>query len=69
MAVFSFHPVKQITTGEGGAVAANDLELLRKLRLFRNHGMVREEDELFWRFPPDYITRLRSSVLAGRVSP
>ncbi|MGB3945595.1 MAG: aminotransferase class I/II-fold pyridoxal phosphate-dependent enzyme, partial [Candidatus Saccharimonadales bacterium] len=39
MTVFSFHPVKHITTGEGGMVTTNDPELARKLRLFRNHGI------------------------------
>jgi perosamine synthetase len=36
---FSFHPVKHITTGEGGAVTTGDAELARRLRLFRNHGI------------------------------
>jgi perosamine synthetase len=39
MTVFSFHPVKHITTGEGGMVATNDAELARRLRMFRNHGI------------------------------
>ena len=39
MTVFSFHPVKHITTGEGGMVTTNDPELARRLRLFRNHGI------------------------------
>jgi perosamine synthetase len=39
MTVFSFHPVKHITTGEGGMVTTNDPELARQLRLFRNHGI------------------------------
>jgi dTDP-4-amino-4,6-dideoxygalactose transaminase len=42
LTVFSFHPVKQITTGEGGAVLTNDPELARRLRLFRSHGIERE---------------------------
>lgn len=37
--VFSFHPVKHITTGEGGIVTTDDPESARKLRLFRNHGI------------------------------
>ncbi len=41
LAVFSFHPVKTITTGEGGAVLTNNDELARKVRLLRSHGMVR----------------------------
>ena len=39
MTVFSFHPVKHITTGEGGMVATNDPELAETLRRFRNHGI------------------------------
>jgi len=39
MTVFSFHPVKTITTGEGGAVTTNDPELYAKLRAFRAHGI------------------------------
>ena len=41
MAAFSFHPVKPITTGEGGAVTTNDPDLADGLRRFRNHGIVR----------------------------
>lgn len=39
LAIFSFHPVKTVTTAEGGAVMTNDKELFEKLCLFRNHGM------------------------------
>ncbi|MGH6871690.1 MAG: UDP-4-amino-4,6-dideoxy-N-acetyl-beta-L-altrosamine transaminase [Rhizomicrobium sp.] len=42
LSVFSFHPVKSIAMGEGGAVTASDPELARKLVLARNHGMVRD---------------------------
>ena len=42
MSVFSFHPVKTITTGEGGAVVTNDGELARRLRAFRSHGIERD---------------------------
>lgn len=42
MCVFSFHPVKTITTGEGGAVTTNSPELAGALRTFRNHGIVAE---------------------------
>ena len=41
MACFSFHPVKPITTGEGGAVTTNSDELADALRRFRNHGIER----------------------------
>jgi perosamine synthetase len=40
--IFSFHPVKPITTGEGGAVVTDDPSYDRRLRLFRNHGNERE---------------------------
>jgi len=43
MTVFSFHPVKGITTGEGGAVTTNDRALYDRMLLFRSHGMVRNE--------------------------
>ena len=36
---FSFHPVKHITTGEGGMITTNDPKLAEKMRLFRNHGI------------------------------
>ena len=39
MTVFSFHPVKHITTGEGGMVTTDDDELAARLRRFRNHGI------------------------------
>lgn len=42
MTVFSFHPVKPITTAEGGAVVTNNDELARLLRLYRSHGIERE---------------------------
>ena len=37
--VFSFHPVKHITTGEGGMVTTDDASLAEKMRRFRNHGI------------------------------
>ncbi|MBO5620901.1 MAG: aminotransferase class I/II-fold pyridoxal phosphate-dependent enzyme, partial [Butyrivibrio sp.] len=42
MTCFSFHPVKTITSGEGGAITTNDPELYRKLRLASQHGIVRD---------------------------
>ncbi|GAB6045674.1 UDP-4-amino-4,6-dideoxy-N-acetyl-beta-L-altrosami ne transaminase [Caminibacter profundus] len=38
---FSFHPVKNITTGEGGAILTNDEEIYKKALIIRNHGIVR----------------------------
>lgn len=42
LAAFSFHPVKQMTTGEGGAVLTNNSELTRRLKLLRSHGIEHE---------------------------
>lgn len=42
MTVFSFHPVKPITTGEGGAITTRNAELAAKLRLYRSHGITRD---------------------------
>lgn len=41
MTAFSFHPVKTVTAGEGGAVMTNDEKLYEKLSLFRTHGITR----------------------------
>ena len=46
MCCLSFHPVKHITTGEGGAVTTNDRELYSRLRRFRTHGITRNSNEL-----------------------
>ena len=46
MTVFSFHPVKHITTGEGGAVATNNKNYYDKLLAFRSHGIVRDKEKL-----------------------
>ena len=53
MTMFSFHPVKSITTGEGGMITTNNKEMYEKLKLFRTHGITREvsllkKDEGSW---------------------
>lgn len=42
----SFHPVKTVTTGEGGAVCTNDPELARRIVLFAKHGITRDRAQL-----------------------
>ncbi len=51
LTTFSFHPVKHITTGEGGMVTTDDPLLRTRLRRFRNHGIEREvrERQATWR--------------------
>jgi UDP-4-amino-4,6-dideoxy-N-acetyl-beta-L-altrosamine transaminase len=43
---FSFHPVKHITTGEGGAVLTNNFELDKRIKILRTHGMTKDESML-----------------------
>jgi len=42
MTVFSFHPVKHITTGEGGMILTDNEEFYNKLKIFRHHGIVKD---------------------------
>ena len=44
LCTYSFHPVKHITTGEGGAILTNDPDLYRKIFLLRKHGIDRREE-------------------------
>lgn len=46
LTTFSFHPVKTITCGEGGAILTNDEGLYKKMKLFRSHAITREIDEV-----------------------
>ncbi len=46
MTIFSFHPVKTITTGEGGAITTNNRELYKHLLLLRSHGITKDQAKL-----------------------
>ena len=46
-AIFSFHPVKIITTGEGGMVTTNNKKLASKIKNLISHGIVRNKDEIY----------------------
>jgi len=46
MTVFSFHPVKNLTTGEGGVITTNNKDLYEKLLKLRSHGIVRDKNSL-----------------------
>ena len=50
VSIFSFHPVKGMTTGEGGAVTTNSKEIYEKLLTLRNHGMVKSTDMKPWEY-------------------
>jgi perosamine synthetase len=45
LSTFSFHPVKHITTGEGGMITTNDPELAERMRMFRNHGIATDHHQ------------------------
>jgi len=74
LAVFSFHPVKTLTTGEGGMVTTNDARLAERLKLMRSHGMIRPPgaDPWWYEMPeigfnyrlPDVLCALGLSQLA-----
>jgi len=51
--VFSFHPVKIITTGEGGMALTNDPQLAKQLRRLRSHGITSDPAEMYPRAPDE----------------
>jgi UDP-4-amino-4,6-dideoxy-N-acetyl-beta-L-altrosamine transaminase len=55
LCTFSFHPVKAITTGEGGAVTTNSAGLAEALRRFRSHGMVKRPELGGWYYEIDSV--------------
>jgi perosamine synthetase len=60
MTCFSFHPVKSLTTCEGGAITTNDPELYRRLRLLRSHGIERD---------PTRFRHISEGMEAGKANP
>jgi len=46
---FSLHPVKTITSGEGGVITTNNKKISNKIKLFRNHGIIRNFKE-YWKY-------------------
>jgi dTDP-4-amino-4,6-dideoxygalactose transaminase len=54
MVEFSFHPVKPITTAEGGIITTNDDKLYKKMMMFRSHGITRDEEVLIENHGPWY---------------
>lgn len=56
MTILSFHPVKHITTGEGGMVLTDSREFYEKLRIFRHHGIIRDSgSENSWYYEIDSL--------------
>lgn len=59
MAVFSFHPAKHITTGEGGAVLTNSKSYYRRLLMLRAHGITRDPEQLFKKNKPEWYYEMQ----------
>ncbi len=65
MAVFSFHPVKTLTTGEGGMILTNNEELYEKLLLLRTHGITKTPEKFTNKdlaFDRSYFTNPKSEI-------
>ncbi|MBZ0287076.1 MAG: aminotransferase class I/II-fold pyridoxal phosphate-dependent enzyme, partial [Anaerolineae bacterium] len=45
LSTFSLHPVKHMTTGEGGVITTNDADMAQRMRLFRNHGITTDHHQ------------------------
>lgn len=54
MTMFSFHPVKHVTTGEGGIIVTDNKEFYERMLLFRSHGVTREPEKLLEHQGPWY---------------
>ena len=51
LTIFSFHPIKSITTGEGGAVTTNSENIAKKIKLLRSHGITKDvASEFSWQY-------------------
>lgn len=59
MCVFSFHPVKHITTGEGGMITTNSKEFYEKMLVLRNHGITKDPKKLINNDGPWYYEIVR----------
>jgi UDP-4-amino-4,6-dideoxy-N-acetyl-beta-L-altrosamine transaminase len=60
--VFSFHPVKIITTGEGGMALTNDKQLAKRMRLLRSHGITSTAEDMHPR-PPEELWNYQQIAL------
>ena len=68
MTTLSFHPVKHITTAEGGAVLTNNDDYARKLRMFRNHGTTRNPSEFVDEAPGPWHSEMQELGYNYRLS-
>ena len=73
LTVFSFHPVKHITTGEGGSITTNNQDLYEKLLLLRTHGITKTPEKFIKKDlafgNPDFTNSQSLAQTAGRIAP
>lgn len=50
ISTFSFHPLKTITTGEGGAVTTNNSKLAKNIAILRSHNLYRANKKIYWKY-------------------
>ena len=68
LTIFSFFPTKNITSGEGGAIVSNNVQLLEKARAFKMHGLVREKTKQREPSEGDWHQEVQSFGLNYRLS-
>ncbi len=68
MTMFSFHPVKTITTGEGGAIVTSRRDFYEKLLLFRNHGITKERKKFLNKSSGDWYMEMQELGLNYRLT-
>lgn len=66
--IYSFHPVKMITTGEGGAVLSDNENLVKRAKLFGNHGITRNKTEFEFESDGDWYYEQQSLGYNYRMS-
>lgn len=68
MTAFSFHPVKSITTGEGGAALTDNKEYYEKMKVFRHHGIVRDSSKFKKQSPGDWYHEMQELGFNYRIT-
>ncbi|TSC67921.1 MAG: Bacillosamine/Legionaminic acid biosynthesis aminotransferase PglE, partial [Parcubacteria group bacterium Gr01-1014_66] len=68
MTMFSFHPVKSITTGEGGAVTTNNKIWHEKMLMFRSHGITKDQQQFVHKSPGEWYHEMQMLGLNYRMT-
>lgn len=68
MTMLSFHPVKSITTGEGGAITTNQKDFYERLLIFRNHGITKDKRKFRHPSPGDWYYEMQELGLNYRMT-